>query len=709
MALSIFRKLFGSNNNEAASPTKRVTRKVSLRVETLEAREVMNATFPGYTLESSGNLYNAASVKIDSAVVKFAVVNNVVIDLDASNTLKSMKTDGSAKVPISTNARSFAVAGNGDVIWLSTTNGNVYDQYNSRVGGASAWIATNICAMATAGNGDIMLLNTNGNVYDQYNPRVGGASTWIATNISSMAIAGNGDVMLLNTNGNVYDQYNPRVGGASAWIATNISSTAIAGNGDVMLLNTNGNVYDQYNPRVGGASTWIATNICAMAIAGNGDVMLLNTNGNVYDQYNPRVGGASTWIATNISSMAIAGNGDVILRNTGGYVYDQYNPRVGGASTQIAAGMSSAQFLTLKSSDTYLLDVFMHYAFGYSNSPADSPRYDSYIRAILNLPAKEIQDSYELLGGINSYLGAQTEPPIKTDQGQMVLYLHGAIILTRDRKLFILTGSIMARYVEVGGLSSELGAPVHQQGTVRGSSLVEFERGAITARPGEPVFSFKSRKDMDAQVKEWSPFTSTIMGDIYSKWKEKGGPYGMLGLPTSDEQSLSRGIVAKFENGLIYHLNAGTSHLNSAGLWTTTAETGAITNPQVTIPIETTSGTYYLPQKVDMLGQMRQKLNGLEPDFMLGFPTGDVQLGPNNSVFCTFEKGLLVWTQARGFRTLTGTFALSYLRSGGPARSDWGLPVSGVVYEGDGRSVIFEHAVLHYDDTFNGNDYFRRI
>src|SRR5450631_2131890 len=90
-------KIFGSRSSAKASGCKRQL--VWLGVESLERRELMSATVPGFTL-NSGNLYNTSisqTKPIDTGVQQFTVVNSKVYDLHTNGNLDSLNNDGSGQ------------------------------------------------------------------------------------------------------------------------------------------------------------------------------------------------------------------------------------------------------------------------------------------------------------------------------------------------------------------------------------------------------------------------------------------------------------------------------------------------------------------------------------------------------------------------------------------------------------------------------------
>jgi hypothetical protein len=95
----------------SATPPRLARRRrcVHLELEALEERTLLTGPpITGYSLDSSGNLYNTSGSQpqlIDTGVVNFTVMNNQVFDLHVDNTLQVMGTNGSGKGTVATNVQ----------------------------------------------------------------------------------------------------------------------------------------------------------------------------------------------------------------------------------------------------------------------------------------------------------------------------------------------------------------------------------------------------------------------------------------------------------------------------------------------------------------------------------------------------------------------------------------------------------------------------
>ncbi|WP_245401044.1 LGFP repeat-containing protein [Nocardia albiluteola] len=105
---------------------------------------------------------------------------------------------------------------------------------------------------------------------------------------------------------------------------------------------------------------------------------------------------------------------------------------------------------------------------------------------------------------------------------------------------FTITGHLMAKYNEMGGASSPLGAPTgNSVSGPNGGSCQEFTGGAIC----------------------WSEPTGphVVWGEIRKAWDSDGGVNGKLGYPTTDEKDVVGGKESDFSGGTISWVNEKTT------------------------------------------------------------------------------------------------------------------------------------------------------
>jgi uncharacterized protein with LGFP repeats len=93
-------------------------------------------------------------------------------------------------------------------------------------------------------------------------------------------------------------------------------------------------------------------------------------------------------------------------------------------------------------------------------------------------------------------------------------------------------GAILARWQQIGGMNSLLGAPTSPEASGEGSTrYVTFDKGAVY----------------------WSPQSGAepVTGAIYKAWGSLGFERGALGLPTSGEIQEPQWIVQNFQHGTL--------------------------------------------------------------------------------------------------------------------------------------------------------------
>ncbi len=101
---------------------------------------------------------------------------------------------------------------------------------------------------------------------------------------------------------------------------------------------------------------------------------------------------------------------------------------------------------------------------------------------------------------------------------------------------FTVSGHVLAKYQEMGGASSPLGAPTaNAVSGPDGGSCQEFTGGVVC----------------------WSEKTQAHVawGEIRKKWESEGGVNGKFGYPTSDEKDVSGGKESDFTGGTISWVN----------------------------------------------------------------------------------------------------------------------------------------------------------
>ncbi|MEV6341405.1 esterase [Nocardia vinacea] len=102
------------------------------------------------------------------------------------------------------------------------------------------------------------------------------------------------------------------------------------------------------------------------------------------------------------------------------------------------------------------------------------------------------------------------------------------------------SGIIFDKYVQSGGPTGPLGAPLKsQEDAPNDGKWQDFTGGAI-------VWS----KDSGAHI---------VWGEIRKAWEDNGGPSGKIGYPTSDEKDIPGGKESDFDGGTITWVDGNTT------------------------------------------------------------------------------------------------------------------------------------------------------
>ena len=268
-------------------------------------------------------------------------------------------------------------------------------------------------------------------------------------------------------------------------------------------------------------------------------------------------------------------------------------------------------------------------------------------------PTGPIGQKWTEAGGA-AKVGAPTSGTRSALSGQLQYqsFEKGAILFTEAFGAVLFDSVLFAKWAELGStLQGQLGAPIADAKSVffgRGGSvrIAMFQRGAIAAR-GTAAFEVHGRiyerwralndvrgllgwPTSDEETMEgggrrsrfargdmyWkgsTNITAEVHGPIRDKWEALGGAAGLLGYPVADEASVMAGSLAvgrfsRFENGVIYWSSGTGAHEVHGAIrdeWENAW--GGATGP-------------------------------------LGFPTSDESSTPTSGGrFSNFEHGCLVW------------------------------------------------------------------
>jgi hypothetical protein len=178
-----------------------------LVLELLESRELLTGPYPGFTLDSSGNLYNTTGTQpqlIDTAVQNFAVANNEVYDLHTNGALQAMNGDGSGKATLATSVQSFAVAANGTLYWLTVPASGGWLEMLTLGLQIPLEIDTNVSTFAVDSSGDAVALEEDGHLV-RFGPN---STVLIDTGVSTFVVGDGGQDVYWLTGGTLWESVN---------------------------------------------------------------------------------------------------------------------------------------------------------------------------------------------------------------------------------------------------------------------------------------------------------------------------------------------------------------------------------------------------------------------------------------------------------------------------------------------------------------------
>lgn len=223
---------------------------------------------------------------------------------------------------------------------------------------------------------------------------------------------------------------------------------------------------------------------------------------------------------------------------------------------------------------------------------------------------------YAALGNAAGWLGLPTSSESDTAGGRFSTFQGGRIYWSAATGPQSVRGAILATWLRYGGSGGPIGMPTTDETDVAGGKQGSFTAGDVY----------------------WSPATgaSVLAGAAATKYLALGGPAGLLGFPVSDQQSVSGGSVALFQQGRIYVSGAfGASEVHGAILATYLAAGGPAT---------------------------------------LGLPTSD-ESASGSGRMSAFTQGRIYWSGATGAHVVGGA-VLAHLDSQGGVGGYLGMPTS---------------------------------
>lgn len=139
---------------------------------------------------------------------------------------------------------------------------------------------------------------------------------------------------------------------------------------------------------------------------------------------------------------------------------------------------------------------------------------------------------YGALNGPSGVLGFPTGYDTPIGKGAVQHFQHGKLYWSPDTPVSGTFGAIGSRYEQLGGPTGQMGFPSGTEYNAGAGAVQRFEGGVITWHPSTHVHQ--------------------VWGAIGSRYLQQGGPGGVLGFPTSNENPIGNGVVQSFQSGKIY-------------------------------------------------------------------------------------------------------------------------------------------------------------
>ncbi|SCQ57919.1 Large surface protein A [Propionibacterium freudenreichii] len=272
---------------------------------------------------------------------------------------------------------------------------------------------------------------------------------------------------------------------------------------------------------------------------------------------------------------------------------------------------------------------------------------------------------YQAIAGTNSYLGFPTSDERSAAGGTVQDFEHGKIYWNPSTGAHAVHGAVLTEFGNNGAEGGWLGYPTtdelllaegvvqHFQGgnvywnASTGAHVVRGTIGDTYAANGwewgflgyptsseRPVSNGGVVQDFQNGKIYWSPGNGAyaIHNAVLTEYQNTGWEWGILGFPTSEEQSLDNGIVQHFQGGNVY--------------WN--ASTGAHV-------VRGTIGDTYAA-------------NGWEWGF-LGYPTSSERPVSNGGVVQDFQNGKIYWSPGNGAYAIHNAVLTEYQNTGW----EWGI------------------------------------
>jgi uncharacterized protein with LGFP repeats len=267
-----------------------------------------------------------------------------------------------------------------------------------------------------------------------------------------------------------------------------------------------------------------------------------------------------------------------------------------------------------------------------------------------------VRDKWAALGGAGGYLGLPTaDDAAAAGGGRVAAFAGGSISYTDGTYALASSSAIQAKYADLGGANGILGRQTADEVAVPGGRMAAFQNGRIywvaaTGRAQEVHGAIMNEYDATASLT-----------DAYGKRVQD-----ILGLPTSDEQTIATGKwVSHFQHGDIYAL----SGVGSFALY------GAIKD------------------KYNATASMKDAVGRWVQD-VLGLPISEEVPTANGGRVVHFQGGDIYALPGVGAYVVYGTIRTRYNALGGPGGLA-GLPTTDELAVPGGRVGRFAGADLY--------------
>ncbi|MFK5160571.1 glucosaminidase domain-containing protein, partial [Propionibacterium freudenreichii] len=272
---------------------------------------------------------------------------------------------------------------------------------------------------------------------------------------------------------------------------------------------------------------------------------------------------------------------------------------------------------------------------------------------------------YQAIAGTNSYLGFPTSDERSAAGGTVQDFEHGKIYWNPSTGAHAVHGAVLTEFGNNGAEGGWPGYPTtdelllaegvvqHFQGGLvywnasAGAHVVRGTIGDTYAANGwewgflgyptsseRPVSNGGVVQDFQNGKIYWSPGNGAyaIHNAVLTEYQNTGWEWGILGFPTSEEQSLDNGIVQHFQGGNVYWNASAGAHV-----------------------VRGTIGDTYAA-------------NGWEWGF-LGYPTSSERPVSNGGVVQDFQNGKIYWSPGNGAYAIHNAVLTEYQNTGW----EWGI------------------------------------